>query len=105
MKILIVGFSYAIGVKPFSRLIKWVTKSQVSHCFIMVADGGDILIHQASGLRVNYEYYQTFMTEEVIVETYSFELTEGQAVANEHFRKEHLGDRYAWREIFGYARL
>lgn len=100
---LIVGFSAAKGNKPFSWLIKWVTKSQVSHAFILLADGGDILVYQASGLRVNYEYFDTFLTEETIFETYSFDLTPGQASANEHYRKKHVGDRYAWREIFGYA--
>ena len=99
---LIVGFSYAKGFKPFSWLIRAVSRSKVSHTFTLVVDGADAMVYQASGLRVNYEAYKLFLAEEVMVEAYMFDLTPQQAATNEHFRKQHVGDHYAWREIVGF---
>lgn len=102
MSKLIVGFSYAPG-KVFSKLIRWVTRSQVSHTFTMVVDGADALVYQASGLRVNYEAYKLFLAEEKVVEAYTFDLTLAESILNEHFRKEHVGDHYSWQEIVGFG--
>lgn len=101
MKSLIIGFSRA-PTKSFSRLICWVTKSQVSHSFILLEYADEQLIYQASGLAVNYENHDTFMSIEVPIEFYQFELTEAQRVKNELFRINTVGKPYSWRELIGY---
>jgi hypothetical protein len=101
MKKLIIGFSD--GGNALSNIIKWVTKSHVSHVFTMIADSGEIVIFQASGLKVNYENYNTFLGHEKIVEMYSIDLTDAEAEANKKFRLTNVGLPYAWQELFGFG--
>ena len=99
---LTVGFSYA-PTKWFSKLIKWVTKSQVSHAFVVLEIAGQTMIYQASGLCVNYHSKDVFLGIEKTVEFYEFNVTDEKAAANQLFRLTTVGKPYSWQEIVGYA--
>lgn len=101
MKKLIIGFSD--GGNALSWFIKYVTKSKVSHVFTMIADSGEIVIFQASGLKVNYENYNTFLSHEKVIEMYSIDLTDAEAEANKKFRLTSVGLPYAWQELVGFG--
>lgn len=98
---LIVGFSQAPS-KIFSRLICWVTKSQVSHAFVVLPIDSAKLIYQASGLEVNYENTTTFLSIEDPQEFYEFEITDAQYSKNKLFRINTVGKPYSWQELIGY---
>lgn len=98
---LIIGFSQA-PTKWFSKLIRWVTKSQVSHAFIVIQENNKTVIYQASGLAVNYQNINTFLSIEQPIEFYQFELTEAQDVRNKLFRITTVGKPYSWQEIIGF---
>jgi hypothetical protein len=101
MQKLIVGFSYA-PTKAFSKLIRWVTNSQVSHAFV-VLETSETTIYQASGLAVNYQNKGTFLAIENPTEFYEFDLTDAQAAANQTFRLQTVGKPYSWQEVIGYG--
>ena len=82
--------------------ICWVTKSHVSHCFIVLPVDNTKLIYQASGLSVNYENIDTFLSIENPIELYEFSLTEEQANKNKLFRITTVGKPYSWQELIGY---
>jgi hypothetical protein len=98
---LVIGFSQA-PTKLFSKLIRWTTKSQVSHVFILLQENNNTLIYQASGLAVNYQNKDTFLGIEVPVAFYEFELNEDQNIRNKLFRITTVGKPYSWQEVIGF---
>ncbi len=99
---LVVGFSQA-PKKAFSKLIRWVTNSQVSHAFVVLELAGQTIIYQASGLAVNYQNKDTFLGIESGIELYSFDLPDADATRNQVFRLTSVGKPYSWQEVVGYA--
>lgn len=98
-KKLVVGFSD--GGNLFSKLIKLVTKSDVSHVFILFDIYEQAVIFQASGLVVNYESYEHFLKHEKIVEMYSMEVTAEQWEQARRDQISKLGVPYSVSNIIG----
>lgn len=100
MRKLIIGFSD--GGNTLSALIKFTTKSKVSHVFVMLVEDDETVIYQASGLTVNYENYKHFLTHEKIIELYSLDLTDEDYEKLNKFRLQNVGLPYAGRELIGF---
>lgn len=98
MKTVTIGFSHADSW--FSRLIMRATRSKISHTYIRRSDN---LVYQASGLRVNEESYDTFLSYETVVKEIEIDITDEQFERGEKFRKESLGLPYSMREICGFS--
>jgi hypothetical protein len=98
MKTVTIGFSHANSA--FSRLIMWATRSKVSHTYVRCPSN---LVYQASGLRVNEESYDTFLSYETVIKEIDIEITDEQFERGEKFRKQSLGKPYSLREILGFS--
>lgn len=101
MKTIQVGFSD--GGNPFSKLIKWVTGSKVSHTFIKLNVAGVDVVYQASGLCINHENYDLFLDHEVVVELYEASITEEDWEEQEKRRWRSVGRAYGWKEVIGFV--
>ena len=97
MKTIIVGFSHSDNI--FSKLIMWITKSNISHAYIRL----DNIVFQASGLRVFEESYESFLTYETIIKEIPITMTDEQFGKAEAFRKSALGKPYSIQEVFGFV--
>jgi hypothetical protein len=98
MKTIILGFSQSSTI--FSSIIKWATNSQVNHAYVRL-DGN--IVCQASGLFVNEQTYESFLSIEVPIKEFSLQITDEQFAAAEKFRLDSLGKPYSVREILGFG--
>jgi hypothetical protein len=92
-----VGFSHANNL--FSKLIMWLTNSAISHCYVRLPND---IVFQASGLTVNEQAYEYFITYETVLREVQVELTDEQFAAAEKFRLESLGKPYSMAELIGF---
>ncbi len=101
MKKVIVGFSTHKGA--FSSLIRFVTNSKVSHCYIRipVPEYGESMVFQASGLWVNYCNYGIFQEKNKVIEEYEIEVEDDVYAFGEMLRVMEAGKPYSMKEIFG----
>ena len=98
MKTITVGFSHSTNL--FSKLIMLVTRSQISHAYIRLSEDK---VYEASGLSVNEQVYEYFLTYETVVKEIQVELTDEQFAKGEAFRLASLGKPYSVGEVFGFA--
>ena len=103
MKTIILGFSTRKDRSPFSILIRLITKSRVSHVYVRIPIPAynTNMIFQASGLKVNYEFYDLFLQKEIIIEEYEIAVSDEQYAKSELFRITEAGKDYSMKEIFG----
>ena len=101
MKKIFIGFSD--GRNLFSSLIKFATSSKISHCFIGFEETGHNMIFQASGISVNYENNEHFLTHAKVVDLYSKIITDEEWEHMKCLQLDKLGYYYSYREIVGYA--
>lgn len=98
MKTITVGFSHSNNL--FSKLIMWATKSNISHTYIKLGDG---IIYQASGLSVNEQTDEDFLTYETVIEEMQVQVSDDQFAAGEKFRVASLGKPYSIKEVLGFV--
>lgn len=98
MKTITIGFSHANNL--FSKIIMWITKSNISHTYIKL-DNGDIF--QASGLMVNEMTSECFLSIETVIKEFQIQLTDEQYAWSEAFRISSLGKPYSIWEILGFG--
>ena len=103
MKTIILGFSTRTHFNLFSSLIRLFTKSKVSHVYVRlpIPAYNTNMIFQASGLKVNYEFYDLFLEKETIIEEYEIPVSDEQYAKSELFRITEAGKDYSMREIIG----
>jgi hypothetical protein len=103
-KTIIVGFSH--GKTIFSKLISFLTRQEISHCYTRIPFEGDeklSTVFHAAGFNVhymNYNYFKTFQKK--IISEYKIELTDEQWLEAQKFRFENAGKPYGWKQILGY---
>lgn len=100
---LTICFSRPKGWNPFSRLIRWLTKSQVSHASLGVEVLGVPCILECTIGGVRFLPRHKFLQHSVIVEEYR--TTAVSSAGLSHAIKDHLGDSYDYFAIPGYAYL
>ena len=96
MKTVIAGFSHSNNI--FSKLIMWMTNSNISHAYVRIDD----IVFQASGLYVNEEAYEYFLTFETVVKEIPVQLTDEQFEQSEILRKQSFGKPYSISEVIGF---
>ena len=103
MKKVIVGFSSHPSL--FSRAIKFVTNSKVSHVYIRIPipEYNENMVFQASGLAVNYCNYNLFIKSNTVHEEYEIEIDDETAALGEMMRIIEAGKPYSMKEILGLA--
>ena len=69
-----IGFSTTDKIA--SRLIRWLTRSKVSHTFIRFKIAGEDVVLHATSHGVNLDYYPKFAKKNKIVEEYMLKLTD-----------------------------
>lgn len=102
MKTIRVGFSYYPG-GILSWIIRFCTKSQVSHAYVRFVDeerGDDIF--QASGMQVNVERAEDFKSHSVIVEEYDVEVSDEQYELTQLKRSSEIGKPYSVLQVVGF---
>ena len=77
-----------------------VTHSNISHTYVRL-DGATVF--QASGLTVNEQVYEYFITYETVVKEFQMQITDEQFAAGEVFRIASLGKPYSMKEVFGFG--
>jgi len=88
------GFSYGKGLLP--KLIKFFTRSKVSHTFLLV-DGKDVLEAGSNGfVAIDYEAWKTNNTLVYLVDPI-VPLDEGLAVAHKW-----IGEPYSYGKLIGF---
>ena len=98
MKTIIIGFSHSNNL--FSKLIMAVTRSNISHAYIRLNETD---VFQASGLSVNEQVYEYFLTYETVVKEFQIQISDEQFAAGEAFRLASLGKPYSMKEVFGFG--
>ena len=98
MKTITIGFSHSTNI--FSKLIMLATKSKISHTYIRLDDK---TVYQASGLKVNEQTYEYFLTYETVIKEVQIQVSEEQFAAGEKFRIESLGKPYSIKEVIGFG--
>ncbi len=102
MKKIFIGFSD--GKTLFSTLIKLATWSKTSHSFIgFRTKSGEDLVFQASGLTVNYENYDHFITHVKITDMFSKEVSDEEWKHMKQLQLKEMGTHYGWKEIIGFV--
>lgn len=102
MKTVYVGFS--TNQKPLARLIRWATRSGVSHVYFRVPTHtitGRSWIFQASGLQVNLEGDKRFASHARTVREFEIELTEDQFNELELYMLDSAGKPYSVCQLLG----
>ena len=77
-----------------------VTRSNISHTYIRL-NSTDVF--QASGLSVNEQIYEYFVTYETVVKEFQIQISDEQFAAGEAFRIASLGKPYSMKEVFGFG--
>jgi hypothetical protein len=101
---IIIGFSYNKS-SLFSSLIRFVTKSEVSHCYVRIPipEKNTHMIFQSSKGLVNYMHESHFKTlGNIIVSEYEVDISEDQAQYAELFRIWYAGYPYSYLQILGF---
>jgi hypothetical protein len=75
-----------------------LTNSNISHAYVRLGEK----VFQASGLRVNEEFYEDFLTYETVIKEVPFQMTDEQFLKAEEFRIAQLGKPYSIGEVFGF---
>jgi len=102
MQEVVVGFSRNRG--PFSWLIRYATDSGISHVYVKITDeSGKVKVFQASGLKVNEESYESFLTHATVVAEIPVKISDEHAMFCEDFRKAALNKPYSVMQIVGFA--
>lgn len=96
---MIVGFSKAKNI--LSRLIRWVTKSEVSHTFLRLKIKGQDMVLHSNQWGVNFDQYEDFVKHSDIVA--QFELTMEQEDAAWDYALTKLDRPYDFLAIAGFA--
>lgn len=101
MKKVIVGFSTHPGA--FSKLIRFITNSKVSHTYIRipVLEYNEDMVFQASGLSVNYTNYKVFQTKCKVIEEYEITVDDETHALGEMMRVMEAGKPYSVKELIG----
>jgi hypothetical protein len=99
-----VGFSK--NNKIFSKIIRWATRSNVSHCYIVINHRSNPewkLVSHAQGLNVHYVSYQHFAQCNEIIQEIEVPITEELAKKAEELRWTKSGTPYGWLQVLGYV--
>lgn len=102
MKSVYVGFS--TNQKPLARLIRWATRSSVSHVYFRVPTysiTGRSWIFQASGFAVNLEGDQHFSGHANVVREFEVDLTEEQFTELELYMLDSVAKPYSVAQLAG----
>lgn len=104
MKQVYVGFSHNSGI--FSKLIRRVSSSEVSHTFRKLplpsfGQDGRFMVHHAQGLIVHYVFCELFLKKSTIVEEYVVWVEDSVYEKAESTRIETAGLPYSYLQIVG----
>lgn len=95
MKKIVLGFSTSRGkIALYSRLIRYVQGTPFSHVYIKLDWEGQTLIYQASGLKVNFETEQSFLTHSLPIAEFDLEVSGEAYTRFAHYVCEQLGKPY-----------
>lgn len=104
MRNITIGFS--TGKTCLAKLIRWVTKSQVSHTYIKLKthfESPSHLIYQASGITVNVESLENFMGHATVIEELSISISDQKYDELLAFLLTKLGRPYSMWQLLGMA--
>src|SRR5690606_4322873 len=95
------GFSRGRGI--IAWLIQLLTRSKISHTYLRVKSPTNIdMVFQASGLTVNIETYQHFLTHADVVDEIALEIPDELYAEGEEFLWSELGKPYGMKQLIGY---
>lgn len=102
MRTIYAGFS--TNQKTFARLIRWATRSSVSHVYFRIPTysiTGRSWIFQASGIAVNLEGDQHFSSHAKIIREFEIDLTEEQFTELELYMLDSVAKPYSMAQLVG----
>jgi len=97
-----IGFSRS--KKIMSKLIRWFTTSGVSHVYIKRSTphvDPNFIVYQASGLLVNVENYDHFLTHAEPIKEFEMVLSDDKYAEAEAFLLRELGKPYSILQLLG----
>jgi hypothetical protein len=101
MKTITIGFSK--NKKILSKIIRWITRSGVSHTYIKYRqpDTDKLVVCQASGLSVNIENYDLFLTHQEIHQEFDIHIDDCFWYAAQDFIATNIGKPYSIKQLVG----
>ena len=106
MKQFTIGFSKACTKFPiFSWLILWALKTPYSHVYLKYQDDylNRTVYYQASHTLVNYMGESTFLSQETVIQEFTFNVSDANFLAMKQFAVDNAGKPYGILEIVGLA--
>ena len=106
MKQITIGFSKACTTFPiFSWLILFTQRTPYSHVYLKYQDTntGRTMIAQASHTEVNTMGETVFLTQETVVQEFTFQVSDASFLAIQQWVADNLGKPYGVLEICGLA--
>lgn len=105
MRQILVGFSRSKSL--YSRLIRWATDSEISHCYLIktvtIAGLKEVAVYHADGTNVHEMDYDAFRAENIVVDEIEIEVPEDYYNAGETLLYAALGKPYSYKEILGFG--